>query len=176
VVSLVATPAITGAYAATYTLFSGAAAAVYSIVQVVLPLRRRVLDSASLSADPVRRVERLGAVAATVAAAVFLVFAEQIMAFLLPNGPASSATWLRLLAPALPLLIFSRCGSLRMIAERNYWGAARVLLLPTLMGIVIMVTLVLVFGPIGGAGGTLIQEALIVVSLLGVRRKTWSPT
>lgn len=181
VLSIFATEAVTGRYGAMYSVYLAVVGIIYSALQVVIPLRRAVLDDDRLSHRPVNFVRGVCIGVGGAGAGMLAWQAERISRLVLGNDAGNAGTWLAVLAASLPFLLFNRSVAMESMARREYWSAARVVAVPAIGGFLMLAVAVPAAGAMGAAFVNVAQEAagflaIVVASLGAVRHRARKPT
>jgi O-antigen/teichoic acid export membrane protein len=165
VLSIFAGPVITGAYGAVYSVYLAAVGVLFGALQVVVPLRRNALDGAPTSHRRITALRHVCLIAGAIVGGVMAWQAPRIARSVLTDRSGDAAAWLAILAISVPFLLANRSSAMEAIARRNYWGAARVVAIPALGGLVILLVLVPTIGATGAALATCTQEILGTVAI-----------
>lgn len=171
--SLVAPPSVVGAYGALSTAFQTLVNVLHAGLQVPMAARTRRRHGLAPATGTGRGSELMMVGAALAAACCGVVGAPWVTTSLLELPIPAAASWLQILAIALPFLTVNRAIAMNRLGNGDYPGATRLLTLTAaLLGVAILVQIPHL-GPLGAAAATAVAEilTLVVVGALAIARR-----
>ncbi|MFF5177982.1 hypothetical protein ACFY2Q_08150 [Micromonospora sp. NPDC000316] len=172
-ISLVAGPHVVGCFGALISIYQALIAVVFSGLRVPMAIRTRRRHNLG----PTEAVNRDGEVisigGATLIAAVVIVSAPWLATSVLGLQIPASATWLQLLALALPFTTVNRAFALNRIGDGNYRAATRVVVSISVAVAGGLLVQAMGLGPAGAAATTLGAEAAVAGVLVSLAASRW---
>ncbi|RLP87459.1 hypothetical protein EAD89_18810 [Micromonospora sp. BL4] len=171
--SLVAGPHVVGCFGALISIYQALIAVVFSGLRVPMAIRTRRRHNLGPTEAVSRDGEVISIGAATLIAAVVIVSAPWLATSVLGLLIPASATWLQLLALALPFTTVNRAFALNRIGDGNYRAATRVAVSIAVVVTGGLLVQAMALGPTGAAATTCVAEAAVAGVLVALAAFRW---